>query len=46
MIMILMGKELIRSEDIEPMWGILSIWGGIMLILVATGIIYWRLSKK
>ncbi len=46
LIMILMGKELIRSEDIEPLWGILIIWGGIFLIFLATVFIYWRLSKK
>ena len=51
---ILMGKNLAQNPDVMRLdgssgslsLGIIVIWGGIGLLAVATGLIYWRVSKK
>ncbi|MBT3200331.1 MAG: LptF/LptG family permease [Phycisphaerales bacterium] len=53
-ITILMGKNLAQNPDVMRLdgpsgslsLGVIVIWGGIGLLTVATGLIYWRVSKK
>jgi lipopolysaccharide export LptBFGC system permease protein LptF len=50
---ILMGKNIAQNPDVMSgnpdvsiAIGISVIWGGIAFLAVATGLIYWRVSKK
>ena len=51
---ILMGKNIAQNPDVllannpdaSITMGITIIWGGIVLLAVATGLTYWRVSKK
>lgn len=46
LIMAMMGKEMVRNPAVPTVNGLMCIWGGIAMILVANLIVYWRLSRK
>ena len=45
-IMVLMGKQLIRNPDVPMALGLMSIWAGILLLLAATVGVYAYLMRK
>ena len=45
-IMLLMGKELVRNPANDDTFGLACIWGGIVLLSVANLVIYARLSRR
>jgi lipopolysaccharide export system permease protein len=45
-VMVLMGKEMMTNKDVDPMWGYVSIWGGLVALLVANAFLYARLVRK
>jgi lipopolysaccharide export LptBFGC system permease protein LptF len=46
LVMILMGKKMISNPKSSDYIGILAIWGGLLALLVADVIVYYRLSRK
>ena len=44
--MLLMGKGMVRNPDVEMHLGLMCIWAGIVVLLGATLLIYWRLSRR
>ena len=45
-VMVLMGKEMMTNKDVDPMWGYVSIWGGLVALLVANACLYVHLLRK
>ena len=45
-LMVFMGKELVRNPETPMLIGLAALWGGIGLISIANGLIYWRLSRQ
>ncbi len=45
-VMVLMGKEMMTNKDVNPMWGYVSIWGGLVALLVANACLYVHLLRK
>ena len=45
-VMILMGKKMISNPKSSDLIGMATIWGGVVIILIADVIIYYRLSRK
>ena len=45
-IMILMGKQLITNPKVPPLNGVVTIWGGVALLLAATIAVYTRLLRQ
>ncbi len=44
--MLLMGKGMVRNQDLRPELGLTCIWGGIILLGVANLFIYARLARR
>jgi lipopolysaccharide export LptBFGC system permease protein LptF len=44
--LLLMGKGMVRNPDVSAGWGLACIWGGIVLLLLADVLIYWRLARR
>jgi len=45
-VMLMMGKEMIRNPRVGGMYGVAAIWGGIAALLAANVVIYARLARK
>ncbi len=46
LVMAIMGKEMVRNPDVPTIVGLMCIWGGIAMILLANVAVYWHLSRK
>jgi lipopolysaccharide export LptBFGC system permease protein LptF len=44
--MLLMGKGMVRNPDVSASLGLTCIWGGIVALLAANGLLYWHLARK
>lgn len=44
--MLLMGKGMVRNQDLPPELGLTCIWGGIVLLVLANIVIYIRLARR
>jgi len=45
-VMVLMGKEMMTNKDVNPMWGYVSIWGGLVALVIANACLYAHLVRK
>ena len=45
-VMMLMGKEIIRNPDVDEVLGMGCVWGGIVLLAAANAVVYFLLSRK
>ena len=45
-IMLVMGKQIVRNPDVQTSVGVLAIWGGIALLALANMVLYWRLVRR
>ena len=45
-IMMLMGKQMVRNRDVPTHLGLIAIWGGVAILLAADTVIYHRLARK
>ena len=45
-IMMLMGKQLVRRIDLPTIYGLSAVWGGIVALLIADLCVYLHLSRK
>ena len=45
-VLILMGKEMVRNPDSSFEWGLVSIWAGLVVLLVANVFVYGRLVRR
>ncbi len=45
-IMMLMGKQLVRRIDLPTVYGLSAIWGGIVALMIADLCVYLHLSRK
>jgi len=45
-VMMLMGKQLLRNPGVSEVWGLLAIWAGVLALLTANGVIYLRLARR
>jgi lipopolysaccharide export system permease protein len=45
-ILLLMGKEMVRNPNVNTTLGLAAIWSGIVALLAANGVIYLVLSRK
>ena len=45
-VMILMGKEVVSNPDAPKLMGLLGIWSGVAMLLVADVLLYLRLMRK
>jgi len=45
-VLVLMGKEILSNPDSPNALGVMSIWAGDLGLLIANGIIYWRLMRR
>jgi len=41
-----MGKQMMNNPDVNPTWGLVAIWSGIVALLVANGAIYSCLVRR
>jgi lipopolysaccharide export LptBFGC system permease protein LptF len=46
LVLVLMGKKMISNPDSSDVGGIIAIWGGLLLLGVVDGVLYYRLSKR
>lgn len=46
LIILLMGKQMIRNADVATYKGVLAIWGGISLLVLANIGLFWRLARR
>ncbi len=45
-VMLVMGKQIVRNPDMDTAFGLLAIWGGIGLLALANVVLYWRLVRR
>ncbi len=45
-VMMLMGKQMLRNPGVSEVWGLLAIWAGVVALLAANVIIYLRLARR
>jgi len=45
-VMMMMGKQMARNDALPIVWGLLTIWLGVLGLLAANGMIYLHLSRK
>lgn len=45
-VLMLMGKELVKNPDLPKAMGLACIWSGIVILAAATSIVYLRLAKR
>jgi hypothetical protein len=45
-VLILMGKQMIRNPDVSVQAGLASIWSGLVLLIVANLIVYRKLTRS
>jgi len=45
-VMMLMGKQLLRNPGVSEAWGLLAIWAGVLALFAANVVIYLHLARR
>ena len=45
-VMMIMGKEIVRNPDVSELLGLACIWGGIVALAVANALVYLQLTRR